>query len=272
MLTDLYLSASTIDQAGWTERLDAATAGGYTGIGLRPTHYKAARAEGFSDSDLRAMLADRGLELIEIGFVANWWDAGNAASRTQAYERSLYRLKETLGGRHMMLISGPLTDPIDVLAERFAAVCDRAADHGLRVALEFLPWTQMRDAATAWQIAALSGRSNGGLALDLWHHRRGADDDDMVRRLPADRIVTVQLSDGTRQVVNGDLDDTFRLRRLAGSGEFGVAEFIRLLEGMGVTAPVGVEVLSDEMRALPTAEFARLAADATRAALAAARA
>jgi sugar phosphate isomerase/epimerase len=271
VLTDLYLSASTIETSPWAERLDAATAGGYDGIGLRPTHYKAARDDGLGDADLRAMLADRGLELVEIGFVANWWDTGEAAVRSQAYEESLYRLKDTLGGRHMMLISGPLTDPVEALAERFAGVCDRAAEHGLRVALEFLPWTDTRDASTAWQIVTLSGRMNGGLALDLWHHRRGSDDDDMIQRVAADRIVTVQLSDGTREVVNGDLEDTFRLRRLAGCGDFGVADFIRMLDSMGVTAPIGVEVLSDEMRQLPVLDFARRAADATRAALAAAR-
>ena len=39
MLGDLYLCASTIDRASFQERLDAAFAGGYAGIGLRPGHY-----------------------------------------------------------------------------------------------------------------------------------------------------------------------------------------------------------------------------------------
>jgi sugar phosphate isomerase/epimerase len=271
VLGDLYLSASTIEKSPWLERIDAAAAGGYAGIGLRPTHYKAARAEGYSDDDLRTMLSDRGLELIEIGFVADWWETGEAAARSQAYEETLYRLKDTVGGRHLMLISGPLTDPIDALAERFAGVCDRAGEHGLRVALESLPWTDTHDVGTAWQIAQLSGRQGGGVCLDIWHHRRGPGTDDMIRQIPADRVVTVQLSDGEHTVVDGDLDDTFRRRRLAGAGEFDVVGFIRMIEGMGVTAPVGVEVLSDEMRALPVADFTRRAAEATRSALAAAR-
>jgi len=36
-----------------------------------------------------------------------------------------------------MLIGGPLQEPIGTIAERFAAVCDRALDHGLLVGLEF---------------------------------------------------------------------------------------------------------------------------------------
>jgi hypothetical protein len=38
----MYLCASTIDSASFTERLEAASAGGYIGIGLRPSHYQAA--------------------------------------------------------------------------------------------------------------------------------------------------------------------------------------------------------------------------------------
>jgi sugar phosphate isomerase/epimerase len=272
VLAPMYLSASTLETVTYAERLDAAVAGDYQGIGLRPTHYKAARAQGLTDDDMRAMLDDRGLELTEIGFVAEWWETGEAASRSQAYEEVLYRLKDTLGGRHMMLIGGPLTDPIDALAERFAGVCDRAAEHGLRVALEFLPWTDMRDAGIAWSIAEASGRKNGGVALDVWHHNRGSADDDLVRRIPADRVVTVQISDGERTPVGTDLEDTFRRRLLPGQGEFEVIELIRLIEGMGVDAPIGTEVLSDDMRALPAAEVARLGAEATRAVLAAARA
>lgn len=40
MLADLYLCASTIDGASFQQRLEAASAGGYVGIGLRPGHYK----------------------------------------------------------------------------------------------------------------------------------------------------------------------------------------------------------------------------------------
>jgi sugar phosphate isomerase/epimerase len=271
VLSELYLSASTIEKSPWRERLAAGRAGGYDGIGLRPTHWKAAHAEGFSDADLTGMLADAGLELIEIGFVADWWDGGEAGRRSQEYEQTLYRLADTLGARHLMMISGPLADPLEVLAERFAGVCDRAAGSGLRVALEFLPWTQTRDVATAWRIVQLAGRANGGLALDIWHHRRGGNDDDALRSIDPAHVVTVQLSDGDFDVVAGDLEDTFRRRRLAGRGEFAVAEFVRQLEEMGVHAPVGVEVLSDEMRELPVDHFARLAAEATRSVIAQAR-
>lgn len=272
MLGDLYLCASMVDAAPFEERLAAASAAGYTGIGLRPTHYKAARASGLSDADMRAMLADSGLELLELGFVADWWETGEKAARAEAYERSIYAIKDALGGRHVMMISGPTTDGVDALAERFAGVCDRAAEHGLRAGLETLPWTDMHDVATAWRIAELSGRSNGGPVYDTWHLNRGGTTEEMIRATPPDRVVAIQINDGTFDLVESELADTFTRRLLPGEGDFRIAEFVRLVESLGVTAPVGVEVLNDELRAVSTAEAARRGIEATRSVLAAARA
>jgi sugar phosphate isomerase/epimerase len=270
MSADIYLCASTIDGASFQQRLEAASAGRYAGIGLRPGHYKAARAEGLSESDLRRMLEDRGLKVVEIGFLADWWESGDLASRSRAHEEQLYRLKESLGGRHMMLIGGPLHEPICTVAERFAAVCDRALDHGLLVGLEFLPWTDTADAGRAWQIAKTAGRQNGGIVLDTWHHFRGAADNGLIRAVPADRVVAIQFSDGEQQRTGTDLEDTFKRRRLPGQGDFDLRSFLSTVADMAVTAPVGVEVLSDELRKLGPTETARRAADTTRQVLAAA--
>jgi sugar phosphate isomerase/epimerase len=84
-LVDMYLCASTVDGASFQQRLEAASAGGYAGIGLRPSHYQAVRAEGRSETDVRQMLETRGLELTEIGFLADWWETGELAARSRAY-------------------------------------------------------------------------------------------------------------------------------------------------------------------------------------------
>ena len=44
--------------------------------------------------------------------------------------------------------------PFEVLVERFAALCDRAAEHDLLVALEFMPWTGIPNVATAAALGA----------------------------------------------------------------------------------------------------------------------
>ena len=271
MLGSLYLCASMVEDASFADRVDAAAGAGCTGIGLRPTHYKKARADGLSDADMAAMLAARGVELVEIGFVADWWESGEKAERSRAYEQVLFRLADTLGGRHVVLLSGPLEAGVDALAERLAGVCDRAAEHGLRVAVEPLPWTDMHDLATVGEILALADRPNGGIVLDAWHYHRGGSTPDMLRALGPGRVVTLQLSDGSYERVGTDLEDTFHRRALAGRGGFGIPAFLALVESLGIDCPLGVEVLNDELRARPPAESAALGATATLQALSDAR-
>ena len=271
MLGDIYLCASMVNEASFDERLAAASAAGYQGIGLRPAHVKEDRAAGRTDADLRARLDEHGLEVIEVGFAADWWAGGEQGARAVTHERALYELAEAVGARHVLFITGPAGQPVELLAGKFAAVCDRAAEHGLKVALECLPWTGVPDLGLGWELVRQAGRGNGGLVLDTWHLRRGGTTEEMVRAIPPERFLTIQLSDGRHEVVGGHLDDTFQRRELPGEGEFGLAGLLRLVESLGVTAPVGVEVLSERMRAVPVPERARLGMDATRAVLAAAR-
>jgi sugar phosphate isomerase/epimerase len=241
MLGELYLCASMIDLAPFAERLDAARDAGYQGIGLRPTHYKAARASGLTDGDMRAMLDDHGLKLIELGFIADWWETGDKAARAEVFERSLYAIKDALGGEHVVMISGPVTDGVDALA------------------------------GIAWEIASRSGRPNGGPVYDTWHLNRGGTTEEMIRRVPPEHVIALQINDGSYELVESELADTFRRRMLPGQGDFRIAEFVALVESLGVTAPTGVEVLNDELRALNAAEAAKRGIDATREVLAAAR-
>lgn len=259
----LYLCASMVEEASFEERVEAAAGAGYAGIGLRPTHYRKARAAGLSDADMRGRLRAAGVELLEIGFVADWWETGEKATRSQAYEQVLFRLADTLGGRHVVLISGPVTDPVTDLAERFAGVCDRAAEHGLKIAIEPLPWTGMHDLGVVGGIVGQADRPNGGVVLDAWHYHRGGSTPDMLRALGPERVVALQLSDGWYEPVGTDLEDTFHRRELPGRGGFGIAGFLRLVESVGLDCPLGVEVLRDELRALPPAESARLGMQAT---------
>jgi len=60
-------------------------------------------------------------------------------------------------------------------------------------------------------------------------------------------------------------------RRLPGEGAFDLVGFIRLLDNIGVTAPISVEIISPEQQARPVIEAAKRAHDTSRAVIAAAR-
>lgn len=279
---DLIASYYTLAGAGvgeparfsFTERVAAAAAAGFAGIGVQPGDLAACRTAGLSDADMRAVLDDHGIQVAELEFLFDWAHGGERGAQARKLEEQLYRIADVFGIRHLNagdLGMGDALDSLDMVAERFAGVCDRAAGHGLLVAIEFLPWTPIPDGATAWAIARLAGRPNGGVLVDSWHHFRGARDTDMLRAIPGDRIVAVQIDDADAEPVGELFEDTILRRRLPGEGTFDLVGLIRLLDEIGARAPISVEILSPEHHALPVEEAARKAYEAARSVLLEAR-
>lgn len=255
-------------RASLEARAAAAADAGYVGLGILIDDYEAMQAAGRSDAELRAICEHHGIAVPEVEFLYHWACTDDRAAFSRELEDRLYRAADAFGAHHLNMgdVNPPgEMPPLELAAERFAAICDRAADHGLLVALEFLPWSGIPDAATAWEIVRTAGRPNGGINLDVWHHFRGAADDRMLRAIPPERIVCVAISDADAEVVGDLIEDTTRRRRLPGEGSFDLVGFLRLLDELGVDAPVTVEILSDEQNALPTGEAARVAIAAARA-------
>lgn len=279
---DLILSHFSLGRfRPFEERVRAAAEAGFAAMGLYIGDYQRLKAQGASDADLRAVLDHHGLRIVEIEALRGWsatgkaGKAGKAGNDRDAYlkaETEVFNMSDALGPGHHVQVIGPYTGTLDDAAEAFAGVCDRAAEHGLAAAIEFLPeMTNIPDAATAMQIVTRAGRANGGICLDSWHHFRGANDDDMLRAIPAERIFTVQFDDGPRQRVDPDYyTDCTRHREVPGDGDFDLTGFLRLVAEMGVRLPLSVEVMSAKLQDQTAGEITRRLADATRAVVTAA--
>jgi sugar phosphate isomerase/epimerase len=274
---DLVLCAGTAALSGFAERVAAAAAAGFAGVSLFPSDYRRAREAGLSDAALRGVLRDHGVVVAEIDPLLDWLpgqraDAGVLAvgrAFLAAGEDEFYAIADALGARSInAALADPGDRPFDEIAGAFAALCDRAAAHGLLVTLEFLPWTRIRDAATAAAIAGRAGRANGGVMLDSWHHfRSGAP----AASIDARRVFGIQLSDAPRAAEPDLVDETLHRRLVPGEGDADLAALLRHLEAGGCTAPIGVEVFSDALAARPVGEVARRTGESLRAALAASR-
>ena len=272
---DLILSHFSLGRfRPFEERVRAAAEAGFAAMGLYVGEYQRLRTEGASDADLRSVLGQYGMRVVEIEALRGWSATGAERDAYRRSERSAFAMSDALGPGHHVQVVGPFAGTLDDAAEAFAGVCDRAAEHGLAVAIEFLPeMTNIPDAATAMQIVTRAGRANGGICLDCWHHFRGANDDDMLRAIPAEAIFTVQFNDGPRQRVDPDYyTDCTRHREVPGDGDFDLVGFLRLVDEMGVRLPLSVEVMSVGLEPCPPGEIARRLADATRAVVATASA
>ena len=166
MLTseDLVLCAGSALQTPFTERLRLAAASGFAGLSMWESDYLGARAEGYSDADLRGALADHGIEIAELDALTRWLpgedDAVPSDWTTSFEEKDFYAVADALGARSINVVDlgAGRTISVDAAAEAFAGVCDRAKEHGLLVHIEFLPWSNIPDIESAWEIVREAGQ------------------------------------------------------------------------------------------------------------------
>jgi len=255
---------------GFAERVEAAAAAGFAGIGLLGLDHKLTNDAGLTDADMAVILADHGIELAEVEFLMEW-SAGPEEPQRQAVARMIedqvWATADAFGPRVVSVgeIGGPeQVPPFDLLVERFAALCDRAAAHDLLVALEFTPWSGIPDIATAAAIVTAADRRNAGINVDTWHWFRGNPSAEALRAA-ADRVFVIQLDDADRDVVGSLYEDTTTRRRYPGEGDFDLIGFLLLARDAGIDLPVSVEIMSTEHAALPVGEAARRAYSSSRA-------
>jgi len=224
---DTVLCSGTL-RAGifFRERVAAAVAGHFSGISLWGRDYQVARAEGLSDRDIALLLDDHGLAVGELD-PAWWWLPGASEihippehDKEQIFrytEPELFGLADAVGARSLNAVDvfgGSWST--DEAAVAFAGLCDRAADHGLLVHLEFLPWSRVPDLATAWQIVGAADRPNGGLMVDAWHSFRSDPDGELLRSIPGSSILGLQLCDAPAKPEVDPLHATLHERLLPG--------------------------------------------------------
>jgi sugar phosphate isomerase/epimerase len=213
------------------------------------------------------VLARHGQRIAELEALGGWSHGGSTGERSRAKAELAFHAADVFGASYLQAVA-PYERSLDDAATSFAALCDRAAEHGLAVGLEFLPFTNIPDVAAARTLVEAAGRPNGGICVDSWHFFRGTPDWDALASLPGDRILDTQLNDGSLVAEHPDyLEDGLRNRRAPGDGQFDLRRFLDVLAATGTSAPISVEVISAELDLLPPVETARRVAEPTRALL-----
>ena len=267
----LALAAPPFGHVPLLDRLAPARAAGFDAIALMPGDVWALEAQGMSAAEIAGRIADHGLAISEVDCTACWLPAQQALEPTDDMGRLVRsltpeRVIETaarVGARSVTAVemSRVAVDP-DAAAEAFAAMCDFAAPHGIKVHIEFLPTGGIPDLASAWRIVKAANRPNGGLTVDSWHLFRSGSTLDQLAAIPGERIHTVQINDAP-ETPQADLwQELMTGRLLPGQGSFDLTGLIRTLDAIGSTAPIAVEVFSSALATQPAAEAMRALAQA----------
>ncbi len=252
------------------ERIEAASANGFAGYGLLDVDL----VEFLRESDLatlRVMLDDSGMRWREIEFLSGWWKGGPVRDESDRARRFLFDAAESLGADHVKI--GPdlddMTPPdVDRWAEELHSLGAEAAEHGLCVALEFLPCSNVPDLAAGLDLVRRADHAAAGLCLDLWHVQRAGTAVTDIAEVPVALIKAVELEDAMAEPIGSLYDDTVLRRRYLGDGEFPVTEFIQAVHATGWRGPWGIEIIAEAHRVRPIAESLPDVMQTTRAAFA----
>lgn len=274
---DLVFCSGTRLQGSFREVVDCAVAGGFKAISIWPSQLEVDRKAGLSPADMRDTLGERGIEVFEIEPILSWVPGESlpefARSLAGDPPEVFLDWAVELGAPGVLATDGfGAGCGFSALAEAFAGLCDRAAERGLRVEFEFLPWSSIPDVASSARFLDRVDRANAGIVLDTIHFHRGSSDLDQLAAFPGERIFGVQLCDAPENPVLEDLAlDSMHNRLLPGEGVIPLVDIVRTLDRIGYRGPMGAEIFSDALNELPASEVGERAARATRALLAEAR-
>ncbi|CCA90141.1 sugar phosphate isomerase/epimerase [Novosphingobium sp. PP1Y] len=279
-ITELVFCSPALPDVPLLDRLAPVAAAGFTALSLMPGDVWTLEETGMAAPEIAARIADAGLKVAELDCTACWMPRQRTQGDSDPLAQFLRGLTPDkvvataarIGAASLVAVDLSNTPaPLDEAAESFAELCDHAAEHDLPVQIEFLPVGGIRTLSEAWAIVEAAGRANGGLTIDAWHFFRSGSTLDQLAKIPSDRIHTVQLCDAP-VLPQGDLwTELMTARLLPGEGALDLAGLVRTLDGIGSSAPMGVEVFNIRQNNQSCAQVARDWANAARSVLAKAR-
>jgi len=260
----LPLEGSMASPVDLKARADAAARAGFIGIGLETDDVIQWRDRiGFAG--MKRVIRDAGLDYVEVEALYDWFATGDRRAASDAKRQVLLQAADELGAAQIKAV-GDIHfggTPISRLGEEFGLLCREAAKVGTQVTIEIFPGSEIRDIASARGIVEAAGEPNGGLLIDIWHMARGGIPYEDIATIPPALIRHIEVDDADRELVGTIFEDTIMRRRLPGQGDLGVPHFLRCVRETGYDGAYGIEILSDEHRALPVEEAARVAFDST---------
>jgi sugar phosphate isomerase/epimerase len=260
-------------------RIQAVADSGWTGVNL--VHADLAKIrDDIGLPKLKTMLDDHGITTVEVEFITNWWTDGDMRRASDRLRDELFDAAAVLGanvvktGAELQSFGATAgTASLDLFAEKFDELATAAGQHGVRVALEPMPMSNITTINAGADFVRTVGNPHGGLVVDTWHVSRGGTDfADLPSILPMEHVFVVELDDASAEVIEPLWDDTCDRRKNPGEGELGTVDFVVAMVQAGWTGHWGVEIISAEQRSLPVEEAVAKTAIATRNVLAQAEA
>jgi sugar phosphate isomerase/epimerase len=254
----ISLASGVLPEFGPVDTIRAAVSGGFDAVGLwiEPERWTQALLR-----ESLAALADSGLELLDVEVI--WLKSDSDMDE----HRRCIDIGVELGAKNVLCVS---SDPDHgSTASRLAELCQHAEGGGIRVALEFGIFTEVKTLAQALAVLDAVGHPLRALLIDPIHLDRSGGSCASVAQVPAELLPYAQFCDAPAQRPDPEdfaavIADAIDLRLQLGAGTLPLQA---LLGALPVNIPLAIELRSKSLRdAYPDpGERARVTARATRA-------
>ena len=234
------------------KRIEAAARVGFKGVGLWHADLEHVLGR-YSLAEMKQILDANGMKYVELEFLIDWFvqpgDPRRAASDVR--RKLLLDAAEGLGARHIKVGDFARSQcPLPRLTEEFAALCREADERGVLIVYELMPHSVIESLQAARSLVEGAGQRNGGIIFDLWHVVKLGIPFDEVMAFPGAYFKGLEINDGYLRTPPGMdiVTETTSHRKLCGQGEFDIRGFLGKLPSSAYRGPIGIEVLSQELR------------------------
>ena len=239
VMNRIALASGVVPEFGPVETIRAAVAGRFDAVGLwvEPEAWTAVTLR-----ETKAALADSGLELLDVEVI---WIKPDS---DMAMHKRTIDIGAELGAKHVLCVS---SDPDrGATAARLAALCDHAEPSGMRVALEFGIFTEVKDLTMAMAVLDAVAHPLRALLIDPIHVDRSGTTAAQIAGVPRELIPYAQFCDAPgerpdRSDFGAIITDAIDLRLNCGEGALPLAA---MLDALPDGVPLSIELRSKALR------------------------
>jgi sugar phosphate isomerase/epimerase len=242
------------------ELVTVAAAAGFRSIGIRLTATPSVGVppydmlhEGPMLRETLERMADTGVSVLDTEFLRFEPD------QPVGIPEGFLDISARLGAKHVLVMSAEPDEARTI--DRFGDLCDRAAQYGLYVGLEFAVYTGVRTLAHAAQIVGKAKRANASVLVDALHFSRSGGIPAHIRAADPSLFRYAQICDASLDMPGPT--DTPNLIREARTGRLlpgeGVLPLAELVAALPAGAPLAIEAPCRATAELPALERARRA-------------
>ena len=256
----ISLAHLTVLDTSPPELVTVAAAAGFRTIGIRLT---ATPSVGVPPYDILSdgpivretlrRLADTGVSVLDTEFLRFEPD------RPVGVPEGFLEVSARLGAKNVLVMSAEPDEARTI--ERLGELCDRAAQYGLHVCLEFAIYTGVRTLAHAASLLAKAKRSNASILIDALHFSRSGGVPAHVQQVDPALLRYAQICDASAHKPGPT--DTPALIREARTGRLlpgeGVLPLAELIAALPAGAPLAIEAPCRATADLPAPERAKRA-------------